>query len=152
MEPVIRAIAIYFFLLFLIRVAGKRTLAEITTFDFVLLLIIGEAAQQGLTGDDFSVTNSALIIATLIILDIGFSLIKRKSGLLEKWVDGTPVVLINDGKVLKDALELTRVDESDILEAARRLRGIERIEQIKYAVLEKDGGITVIAKEERNPS
>ena len=152
MESVIRATATYLFLLLLVRIAGKRTLAEITTFDFVLLLIIGEAAQQGLTGDDFSITNSALIIATLIILDIAFSLIKRWSPLLEKWVDGTPVIVIKDGQVVKEALELTRVDESDILEAARKLRGIERLEQIKYAVLEKDGGITVIAKEEAKPS
>ena len=70
MDAVLRAIAVYLVLLLLFRVAGRRTLAEITTFDFVLLLIIGEATQQALLGEDFSVTNAVIVIATLLFIDV----------------------------------------------------------------------------------
>lgn len=73
MDAVLRAAAIYFVLMVLFRVAGRRSLTDLTTFDFVLLLIIGEATQQALLGDDFSVTNAILIISTLIAIDVGFS-------------------------------------------------------------------------------
>jgi uncharacterized membrane protein YcaP (DUF421 family) len=76
MDAVLRAMAVYLFLLLVMRVSGKRTLTQITTFDFVLLLIIGEATQQGLIGDDFSVTKALLLITSLIGLDIAMSLIK----------------------------------------------------------------------------
>lgn len=147
MEPVIRGFAMYLFLLVIIRIAGKRTLAEITTFDLILLLIISEAAQQALVGDDFSFTNAFVLIITLISMDVALSLIKQRSERLERWLDGTPVVIIKDGQVLKDRLRDERVDESDILEAARKLQGLERLDQIKYAILEKDGGITIVPKE-----
>lgn len=146
MEPVLRGAAMYIFLLVVIRLAGKRTLAEITTFDLILILIISEAAQQALVGDDFSFTNAAVLIITLISIDIALSLIKQRSEKLEKWIDGTPVVIMKDGAVLKDRLRKSRVDESDILEAARKLQGLERLDQIKYAILEKDGGITIVPK------
>lgn len=152
MEPVIRGAAMYLFLLIIIRLAGKRTLAQITTFDLVLLLIISEAAQQALVGNDFSFTNAFLLITTLISIDIALSLIKQRSEKLEKWIDGTPVVIMKDGVVLKDRLHSTRIDESDILEAARELQGLERLDQIKYAILEKDGRITIVPKEKAGKS
>lgn len=147
MDTFFRPFVIYIFLLILFRIMGKRGLAEITTFDFVLLLIIGEATQQALLGDDFSVTNALLVIVTLISMDIGLSLLKQKSKTLERWLDGLPLVIVQDGQMLKERTEKARVDEADVLEAARRLQGVERMDQIKYAVLETDGGITVIPKE-----
>lgn len=147
MEPVLRGLAMYIFLLLIIRIGGKRTLAEITTFDLVLLLIISEASQQALVGDDFSLMNAFILIITLISIDVGLSLLKQRSQKIEKWLDGAPVVVMKDGKVLKDRLKVERVDESDILEAARKLRGLERLDQVKYAILEKDGGITIVPKE-----
>jgi uncharacterized membrane protein YcaP (DUF421 family) len=148
MEPVLRGAAMYFFLLIVIRVAGKRTLADVTTFDLVLLLIIGESTQQALIGNDFSFTNAFILIITLILIDIGLSIIKQRSGRLDKWIEGTPVVIMKDGALLTETLRKARIDETDILEAARKLQGLERLEQIKYAILEKDGGITIVPKEE----
>lgn len=147
MEPVIRGIAIYVILLVIFRIAGKRSLGQITTFDFVLLMVIGEATQQALLGKDFSLTNSLLLIVTLVGIDIGLSLVKQRFEKVEKWLDSTPVILVNDGKLLKDRMEKARVDASDILSKARELQGLERLEQIKYAVLEPSGGITIIPKE-----
>lgn len=146
MEMVLRGAAIYLALLVIFRIAGKRALAQITTFDFVLLLIIGEATQQALLGDDYSVTNSVLIIVTLIGLDIAFSLLKERFKTLEKLMDGVPLVIVEDGKPLKERMDKARVDESDVLTSAREAHGLERMDQIKYAVLERSGGISVIPK------
>ncbi|GMU24429.1 MAG: hypothetical protein AMXMBFR13_45030 [Phycisphaerae bacterium] len=146
MDAVIRGVSIYVFLLLIFRVAGRRTLAEMTSFDFVLLLIISEATQQSLLGDDFSITNGMLLIFTLIGVDIGLSLVKSWAPRVEKWIDGVPTVLIDNGKLLKDRMAHARVDEEDILTDARRLQGIERLDQIKYAVLERSGGISIIPR------
>ncbi len=144
MEAIVRAAAIYLFLLILFRLAGKRSISQITTFDFVLLLIISEATQQAMITNDFSITNALLVIITLVGIDIGMSLLKQRSDRLEKLVDGVPLVIVEDGKVLKDRMRKARVDEDDILTAARELQGLERMEQIKYAVLERSGGISII--------
>jgi uncharacterized membrane protein YcaP (DUF421 family) len=148
MDSIVRALAVYVFLLLLFRLAGKRALAQITTFDFVLLLIIGEATQQALLGEDFSVTNAVLVIVTLLGLDIGFSFLKERSSLLEKMMDGVPLVIVEDGAPLTDRMRKARVDVNDVLMAARELQGLERMDQIKYAVLERSGGISVIPRPE----
>lgn len=93
MDAVLRAVAIYGFLLILFRAMGKRTLADITPFDFVLLLIIGEATQQGLLGDDFSVTHALLVVLTLVGVGVGLSLLKMRFESLAVWTDGRPVVV-----------------------------------------------------------
>lgn len=149
MDSVLRAIAIYLFLLLIFRIAGRRTLTQMTNFDLVLLLLIGESTQQGLLGNDFSLTNAFLVVMTLVGLDIGISLGKQRSPQLEKLVEGVPLVIVEDGKPLKDRMEKARVDESDVLVAARTLQGLERMEQIKYAVLERSGGISIIPKQDK---
>jgi uncharacterized membrane protein YcaP (DUF421 family) len=147
MDAVLRGAAIYVVLLILFRIAGRRTLGEITTFDFVLLLIIGEATQQALLAEDFSVTNAFLVIATLLAIDVALSLAKRRSQWFEKVLDGVPMVIVVDGEPLRDRMHRARIDEHDVMEAARRLRGLERMDQIKIAVLEVSGGITIVPKD-----
>lgn len=147
MDSVLRATAIYIFLLLIFRIAGRRTLAQMTNFDLLLLLLTGEATQQGLLGNDYSLTNAFLVILTLIGLDVGLSLWKQRSPQLHKLIDGVPMVIVEDGRPLKDRMDKARVDESDILTAARGLQGLERMEQIKYAVLERSGGISIIPKQ-----
>ncbi len=129
------------------RIAGRRTLAEMTSFDFVLLLIVSEATQQGLLGNDFSLTNAFLVILTLIGLDVTLSLWKQRSPRVEKLLDGVPMVIVEDGRPLKDRMDKARIDEEDILTAARELQGLARMDQIQYAVLERSGGISVIPKQ-----
>jgi uncharacterized membrane protein YcaP (DUF421 family) len=146
-DSVLRAAAIYLILMVIFRISGKRSLAQITTFDFVLLLIIGEATQQALLGDNFSLTNAFVVIVTLIGVDIGLSLLKPHVPALERWLDGLPLVIVEDGKPLKERMDKARVDESDVLTAARELQGLERMDQIKYAVLERSGGISIIPKQ-----
>jgi uncharacterized membrane protein YcaP (DUF421 family) len=148
METVFRGAAIYVVLLVVFRIAGKRALSQTTTFDFVLLLIIGEATQQALLGDDYSISNAILIIVTLVGIDIGLAFIKQRSSLLDKLIDGVPLIIVKDGKPLKERMERARVDEDDVLTAARETQGLERMEQIKYAVLERSGGISIIPQQE----
>jgi uncharacterized membrane protein YcaP (DUF421 family) len=143
-DAVLRSLAIYGFLLVLFRIAGKRTLADITPFDFVLLLIIGEATQQGLLGDDFSVTNALLVITSLVSIDIALSLLKARWPRLARATEGIPVVLVDDGQMLDDRMRRARVDEDDILEAARSTQGLSRLSQVRFAVLERTGAISII--------
>src|SRR5688572_16031208 len=115
MDSVWRAAAIYIGLMIIMRLSGKRSLAQITTFDFVLLLIIGEATQQALLGEDFSITNALIVIITLVTLDIGLSLLKRRSKKVDKWLDDVPLVIVEDGVALQDRMDKARVDVEDVL-------------------------------------
>ncbi len=148
MDAVFRAVFIYVFLLVIFRIAGERTLASLTTFDFVLLLIIAEATQQGLIGDDFSVIKAVLLISTLVALDIGLSLLKERWSGLDKALEGVPLVIVEDGRVLEDRMRRARVDVDDVLQAARERQGLESMEQIKYAVLERTGEISIVPRRE----
>jgi uncharacterized membrane protein YcaP (DUF421 family) len=147
MDSVVRAAVVYLALLLLFRIVGKRTLAETGAFDFVLLLIIAEATQQAMIDDDNSMTNAFLIIVTLLALNVGFSLLKQRLPLVDRLIDDVPVLIVVDGNLLKDRMDRARIDERDILQAARETQGLARLDQIQYAVLERDGGISVVPKE-----
>ena len=146
MESVIRPTFVYLFVLVLLRLTGRRTLAQITTFAFVLLLIISEACQQALIGVDNSMINSAIVVATLIGLNILMSLLKQRSRWFDRLLDDIPVLIVQDGKPLKDRMYEARVDEDDVLDAARENCGLERMEQIRHAILERDGQISIIPR------
>jgi uncharacterized membrane protein YcaP (DUF421 family) len=146
MDPLIRALAIFFFLMLVFRLSGKRTLKDVTIFDFVLLLIISETVQQAILDDDYSLTNGIVVISAYLVLDIGMSMLKRIP-LFERMLDGLPLVVVENGNPLKDRMRKSRLDEDDILEAAREAHGLERMDQIKYAVLERNGNINIIPKD-----
>lgn len=146
MDTVIRGFVVYAALLLVFRIAGKRSLAQITTFDFILLLIIAEALEPALSGSDNSITNSLILVLTLVGLDIALSLAKRHSLRLEQLIDDVPLVLVVDGQPIQERMHKARVDEDDILTSARMSQGLERMEQIKFAVLERSGGISIIPR------
>ena len=144
MDSVIRAAVVYAVLLALFRLAGKRTLAEVTTFDFVLLLIISEATQQAMVDSDNSMTNSLLLVGTLVGLNILMSELKQRFGFVERVLDGMPLLIVEHGNPLHHRMAKERVDVDDVLDAARESHGLERLDQIKYAVLERNGKISII--------
>jgi uncharacterized membrane protein YcaP (DUF421 family) len=146
MESVIRAALVYLFLLLLLRLTGKRTLAQITTFDFVLLLIISEGTQQALIGEDNSMINGAIVVSSLIGINILMSLLKQRYKWVDRLLDDIPLVIVADGKPLKDRMDKARVDEEDVLDAAREVHGLEHMEQIRHAILERDGKISIIPR------
>lgn len=146
MDAIIRAAVTYFILLLLFRLTGKRSLAQATTFDFVLLLVVGEATQQALLGEDFSLTMAALVIATLLALDRVADYLGFRFPRVDKILESVSVLLVDDGKLLQDRMKRAHIGEDEILHYARQAHGIERLDQVKYAVLEKDGGITIVPK------
>ncbi len=146
MDSILRAAVVYLVLLVLFRITGRRSLAQITTFDFVLLLIIAEATQQAMIDDDNSMTNGFLVITTLLSLDLGLLALSGRSRIIDRLINDAPLVLVDDGRLLQERMTKSRVSEGDILQSARQ-QGLERMEQIKYAVLERSGNISIIPKE-----
>jgi uncharacterized membrane protein YcaP (DUF421 family) len=148
MNPVFRGIIVYLFLFLLLRIMGKRSLSETTNFDFVVLLIISEVTQQAMVDGDNSLTGAIILISTLLGMDLFFTLMKRPFKLFERIAEGTPLIIVDYGKPLKKRMDKTKIDEEDIMQAARFNQGLETMEQIKYAVLEKNGSISIIPFEE----
>ena len=149
MDSIIRAVVVYLILLAIFRVAGKRTLAQTTTFDLILMLIISEAIQQGLINGDDSLTNAVLLVIGLVGLDILMSVLKERSPLLDRLVEGTPLVLVEEGRPHRKYMKKERIDEYQILEAARARFGAKTLDEVSYAVLEPNGDITIVMKEKR---
>ena len=145
MESIIlRSALIYVFVFIVLRMAGKRTLSEMTTFDLVLVLIISEATQQALIDDDHSIMGGMLAIVTLVFIDVMMAWLTSRSKMADKIMNGVPLFLIENGKLYMDRLEKSRITVEDVMEAGRRTFGLERLSEIKSAVLEKDGSISII--------
>lgn len=146
MDAVLRTLAIWVVLVLLFRLTGKRTLSQATTFDFVLLLIVGEATQQALLGDDYSITMAAIVIGTLLALDRLTDYLGYRFPKLDKLMESVSVILVDNGTPLKDRMAKAHVTEEEILTFARKAHGLESMAQVKYAVLEKSGGITIVPR------
>ena len=102
MDTVLRSAAVYIFLMIVFRISGKRSLSQITTFDFILLLIISEATQQALVGNDFSFANAAVVIVSLVVLDNAFSWMEGRWPAFGRVVGSLPVVVVENGRLLED--------------------------------------------------
>jgi uncharacterized membrane protein YcaP (DUF421 family) len=147
MDSVLKAVVIYVLLWLLIRVSGRRTLAELSTFDFILFLVIGGATQRALIGQDYSLINAFVVITTLIVIDIVVGLVERDSSFFRKIVRGVPTILVDNGHLLTGRMRRARVTADEIMERARSLHGLETLEQIKYAILEASGDISIIPRD-----
>lgn len=147
MDSVIQAAIVYLLLWFVIRFTGRRALGQLSTFEFVLFLIIGGTVQRALLGQDYSLTNAIIVIATLVGLDVMVSLLEQRSVLFSKIVRGVPTILVENGRPLESRLTRCRLSEGDVMSAARLRHGIDRIEDIKFAILEANGQISIIPRE-----
>lgn len=147
MDMVARGAAIYVVLLIILRISGRRSVAQLTPFDLVLLLIISETTQQALLGEDFSITNAVVVMITLFGLDLLLAWIKRTWPIAAKLIDGRPTLLVDKGLPDDRALQRSRLDMSDVLAAARAEQGLMRTDEIDYAILEADGRISIIPRE-----
>jgi uncharacterized membrane protein YcaP (DUF421 family) len=146
MESVIRGVAIYVFLWLIFRISGKRTLAQTSPFELVLLLIISEVTNQAMVDSDHSITNALLLIVTLVGMSVLLSVIKHYSPAATRWLEGMPLPLMKDGSLLQENMDKARVDKEEILMSARYTQGVERLEDIKEATLENDGEISVVPR------
>jgi uncharacterized membrane protein YcaP (DUF421 family) len=147
MDSVIKALVVYLVLWLVIRSSGRRTLGQLTVFDFILFLIIGGAAQRALMGQDYSLTNAFLVIITFVAIDILLSFVERDVPSVAKILKGVPTIVVENGHVLSGRLRRARLTEDEVLEAARHSHGLERMDQIKFAILEASGRISIIPRE-----
>jgi uncharacterized membrane protein YcaP (DUF421 family) len=141
-----RAAAVYLFLLAVFRISGRRTLAQVTTFDLILVLILGDATQDALLGSRGSFANSLLAVATLVLCDMALARAKQRWPAVDVLVDGLPLPLVVSGKrrVAQMAAEGVTID--DVLIAARERHGLARLDDVAFAVLEQDGRISIVPK------
>lgn len=146
MDIVLRAGVMFAILYCVIRLMGKRELAQLTPFELVTLMVLGDLAQQAVTHSDTSLTGGLLAIATFAFLASALSWITFKSRRAEKLLDGTPQVIVRNGQLLKENLKRDRVTVAEV-ESQMRLAGISRIDQIAYAIIEPQGPISFIRKD-----
>lgn len=145
MDIVIRATAMFAFLFVLLRLMGKRELSEMTPFELLMLIVMGDLIQQGVTHNDFSVTGAVLAIATFAFWGLVLNAVTYKWKRAENMLDGRPSVIIQHGKVLNEGLADNRLTISEI-ESEMRLAGIAHIGDVDWAVLETNGKISFIRK------
>ncbi len=146
MDSVIKSAIVFLVLWLVIRASGRRTLGQLTVFDFILFLIIGGVAQRALTAQDYSLTHAFLIIATFVVIDVVVSLIERDVPTVAGVLKGLPTIIVENGRVLSGRLRRARLTEDDVLQAARRLHGLETMNEIKFAIFEASGEISIIPR------
>jgi uncharacterized membrane protein YcaP (DUF421 family) len=141
-----RVAVIYGFLLLVFRLSGKRTLAQMTSFDLVLVMVIGDATQQALIGDDFTIGTAVVAISSLVLIDVALGFVKSRSAAVDRIVDGLPLILVDRGTPLTDRMAREGVDLGDILAAGREQHGLRGLDEIDFAVLERSGGLSIVAR------
>ena len=145
MDIVLRATDIFFFLVFVTRVMGRRELSSLTPFDLILLIVMGDAIQQGLTQDDYSVTGAVIAVSTIAALQVGTSYVSFRSARAREVLEGLPLVLIQDGKLIEHNLRRERLDEDEVA-AEMRLQQIGTFDEVQWAILETNGSMSFIKK------
>jgi uncharacterized membrane protein YcaP (DUF421 family) len=144
-EYVLRGAVVYVALMLLIRIAGKRTMGEITPFDLIVILLVGESAQGALLGNDHSVTAGLLVAGTLVLLNFTTGFVSARSRRFDRLVEGEPVVLVRDGELRERALKRENIPLSDLDEAIR-MAGLARRSDVGLAMLETNGRITIVPR------
>ena len=145
MDIVIRAAIVFFLILLLTRVVGRRELSSMEPFDLILLVVIGDLVQQGVTQQDNSLTGAALAIATIALLTVLVSLVSVRSRRMRRVFEGAPIVLVSDGEIIEQNLRRERLTVEE-LAAEARLQQVASLEDVRFAVLETGGKISVIPK------
>jgi uncharacterized membrane protein YcaP (DUF421 family) len=143
MDLVLRTTAIFLFIFFMTRIIGRRELGSLEPFDLILLVVIGDLVQQGVTQDDYSVTGAFIVLATLALLTVATSYVHVRFRPLRRVLEGEPVVLIENGRPIERNLRRERLTIEELAESAR-LQQVESLEDVRLAVLETNGSISVI--------
>ena len=144
----LRACVVYFVLLAMIRVSGKRSMGQFTSFDMLLVVLLGNAVQNALLGTDTTVGGGLILAATLIALNWGVGYVSSRSDRAERLFEGVPVVLARDGHVYREILKRELVSRADFHKAMRE-NDCAEVDQIGLAVLETNGHITILRKGDR---
>ena len=143
MEIVLRSMAVFAFLWFLMRVVGKKELTQLSAFELVLLVVIGDLVQQGVTEEDMSVTGAVLAAGTIALLVVAMSYVGFRWQRTEKVIEGMPVLVVSDGQLLAEAIRVERLTEEEVISEARQA-GIGDIADVRFGVLEPDGRFSFV--------
>jgi uncharacterized membrane protein YcaP (DUF421 family) len=147
MDLAIRAVILYAFVFLLTRVVGRRELSSLQPFDLILLIVLGDAIQQGLTQDDYSVTGAAIVVGTIASLQVLTSYASFRLPLLRPILDGQPIVVVEDGKPIERNLKRERISVEELTEEMRQQQ-ISSLDEVQWAVLETSGQISFLKKGE----
>ena len=145
MDLVIRATVVFFFIFLVCRIAGKRELGSLEPFDLILLIVMGDLVQQGITQNDYSVTGALLVISTITLLTVLVSYLNFRFKPLRSVLEGEPLVIVADGEPIERNLRRERMTIEEVLAEARQQEH-DSLEDIRWAVLETDGRISFIPK------
>ena len=146
MELVVRASVMFLLIWALTRGLRRRALAEMSPFEMILLIVIGDIVQQGITQEDYSVTGAVLVMGTFAFWVMVWTWLSYRSDKARRILEGIPLVVVVDGHTVEEAMRLEQVPMADLLEAARQ-QGISKLEQIKFGVLEPSGKFSFIKAE-----
>ena len=145
MDIALRAVFLYAFVVFLLRVMGRRELSSLTAVDLVLLIVLGDAIQQGLTQDDYSVTGAVIAVSTIAVMQVGSSYVSYRSTRARRVLEGEPIVIVQDGKLIERNMKRERLTKGDVAEEMRAQQ-IAKVEDVEWGILESNGTMSFIPK------
>jgi uncharacterized membrane protein YcaP (DUF421 family) len=145
MDIALRAIFLYAFVVFVVRVMGRRELSSLSAVDLVLLIVLGDAIQQGLTQDDYSVTGAVIAVSTIATVQVLSSYLSFRSRRARRVLEGEPIVIAQDGKLIDRNMRRERLTEGEVAEEMRKQQ-IASVDEVEWAILETDGTISFISK------
>jgi uncharacterized membrane protein YcaP (DUF421 family) len=145
MDIALRALFLYAFVVFLMRVIGRRELSSLSAVDLVLLIVLGDAIQQGLTQDDYSVTGAVIAVSTIAAVQVGSSYLSFRSRRARKVLEGEPIVVVQEGKLIESNLKRERMTADEIAEEMR-VQQIASFNEVQWAILETNGQISFVKK------
>ena len=143
MDIVVRGVVLYVFVVFLLRVIGQRELSSLSAIDLVLLIVLGDAIQQGLTQDDYSVTGALIAVSTIALMQLGSSYLSFRSSRMRTVLEGDPMVVVQDGKPVARNLRRLRMTTDELAEEARG-QGIASLNEVRWAIAEASGTVSFI--------
>jgi uncharacterized membrane protein YcaP (DUF421 family) len=141
----LRAVVLYAFIVLVMRVIGRRELSSMTPFDLILLIILGDAIQQGLTQDDYSVTGALIAVSSIATLQVVTSYLSFRSERARKVLEGLPIVLVDRGKLVEENLDRERMTADEVA-AEMRAHEIGSLDEVEWAILESNGSVSFIKK------
>jgi uncharacterized membrane protein YcaP (DUF421 family) len=148
LDVVLRTAIVYLFLIAAIRISGKREVGQMSVLELIVVLIISDAVQNSMIGENTSIWGGLVAVTTLLALDVGLKALASRSKRLRTAIEGEPRLLVRDGRLLEKALKEEGLEVDDV-RAAVRSHGLVRIEEVRLAVLEIDGTISIIPLEDR---
>ena len=147
MQIIVRALVLFLFVWFVTRAMGRKELSELSSFELILLIAVGDLIQQGVTGDDRSLVGAMLAVTTFALLTVSLSYLQFRFKRLRPTLEGTPVIVVLHGEPQTEMIEIERLTVDDVLDAARQ-QGIADLAQVRVGVLESDGKFSFLKEDD----